>query len=43
MVKEESKRKYTVNPYDDNYSKLNCKIDALEAKDADYKMIDEYL
>jgi len=43
MLKKEKLKKFDVNPYDENYAGLNCKIDSLEEKEKEYKMIDEYL
>jgi poly [ADP-ribose] polymerase len=46
MIKKEKKdvtKRLTVNPYDSNYSQLNCKIENIDAKDKEFALVNEYL
>ena len=43
IIEKKEESKTDVNMFDENYQKLNCKIETLKDNDAELKMIDEYL
>lgn len=43
IINKERNKKLKVNPMDENYEKLKCKIQTLSEKDEERKMLDTYL
>jgi len=43
VAKKDSKSKLLPNPVDEDFAKLNCKMELLSKSDKEYKMIEDYI